>query len=87
MLLNYVVVGNYVLMVLLYIFSFKKSNNNAQGGQSRGNVTTVNPLDSGNASTPRGGVQNGAHVQPQLHGMDVKLSKLCTFLSVWEFVR
>lgn len=48
--------------------SFKKSNNNAQGGQSRGNVTTVNPLDSGNASTPRGGVQNGAHVQPQLHG-------------------
>ncbi|ONI22285.1 hypothetical protein PRUPE_2G118700 [Prunus persica] len=48
--------------------SFKKNNNNAQGGQSRGSVTTVNPLDSGIASTQRGGVQNGAHVQPQLHG-------------------
>ncbi|PQM34209.1 eukaryotic translation initiation factor 4G [Prunus yedoensis var. nudiflora] len=48
--------------------SYKKNNNNAQGGQSRGSVTTVNPLDSGIASTQRGGVQNGAHVQPQLHG-------------------
>ncbi|XP_024192741.1 LOW QUALITY PROTEIN: eukaryotic translation initiation factor 4G [Rosa chinensis] len=48
--------------------SFKKSNNNAQGGQPRGNVATVNPSDPGSASAPRGGVPNGAHVQPQFHG-------------------
>ncbi|KAL6125766.1 hypothetical protein ACLB2K_073820 [Fragaria x ananassa] len=48
--------------------SFKKTNNNAQGGQFRGNVAPVNPLDPGSASTPRGGVPNGAHVQPQYHG-------------------
>ncbi|XP_061995975.1 eukaryotic translation initiation factor 4G-like [Rosa rugosa] len=48
--------------------SFKKSNNNAQGGQPRGNVATVNPSDPGSASTPRSGVPNGAHVQPQFHG-------------------
>lgn len=54
-------------------FSFKKNNNNAQGGgQSRASVPTVNssPLESSNASTLRSTtVQNGSHVQPQLHGM------------------
>ncbi|XP_050385005.1 eukaryotic translation initiation factor 4G [Argentina anserina] len=48
--------------------SFKKTNTNAQGGQSRGNVAPLNPLDPGTASTPRGGVPNGGHVQPQHHG-------------------
>ncbi|KAM1018904.1 hypothetical protein ACFX2C_040473 [Malus domestica] len=48
--------------------SFKKNNNNAQGGQSRASVTTVNTQDSGIAFAQRGGVQNRAHVQPQLHG-------------------
>ncbi|KDP28894.1 hypothetical protein JCGZ_14665 [Jatropha curcas] len=42
--------------------SFKKSNN-AQGGQSRINVPAANSSD----SAPRT-VQNGAHVQPPLHG-------------------
>ncbi|KAM2695465.1 hypothetical protein EV1_039955 [Malus domestica] len=48
--------------------SFKKNNNNAQGGQSRASATTVNTQDSGIAFAQRGGVQNRAHVQPQLHG-------------------
>lgn len=58
--------------------SFKKNNNNAQGGgmQSRANVpATVNSatLESSNAAaastTPRpAAVQNGSHVHPQLHG-------------------
>ncbi|PON58867.1 26S proteasome regulatory complex, non-ATPase subcomplex, Rpn1 subunit [Parasponia andersonii] len=52
--------------------SFKKSNHNAQGGQSRASVPTVNSSDS-NASTPRG-VQNGAHVQQQLHGADAPVT-------------
>lgn len=52
----------------LLLFSFKKSNNNAQGGQSRASVPTVNSPDS-NASTPRG-TPNGAHIQPQLQGMN-----------------
>ena len=39
-------------MVLLYILSFKKSNNEAQEGQSMANVTDVNPSDAGIASTP-----------------------------------
>ncbi|RXH93306.1 hypothetical protein DVH24_013882 [Malus domestica] len=47
--------------------SFKKNNNNAQGGQSRASATTVNTQDSGIAFAQRGGVQNRAHVQPQLH--------------------
>ncbi|KAL5560716.1 hypothetical protein UlMin_036927 [Ulmus minor] len=47
--------------------SFNKSHNNAQGGQHRGNLPTVNPSDSSNAPTQRG-VQNGAHIPPQLHG-------------------
>ncbi|KAF3445622.1 hypothetical protein FNV43_RR10798 [Rhamnella rubrinervis] len=47
--------------------SVKKSNNNAQGGQSRANVSTVHSSDSTNASVPRG-TQNGTHVQPQLRG-------------------
>ncbi|KAM1124994.1 hypothetical protein ACFX11_040513 [Malus domestica] len=48
--------------------SYKKNNNNAQGGQSRASVTTVNTQDSGIAFAQRGVVQNGAHAQPQLHG-------------------
>ncbi|CAN6703888.1 unnamed protein product [Malus baccata var. baccata] len=47
--------------------SFKKNNNNAQGGQSRASATTVNTQDSGIAFAQRGSVQNRAHVQPQLH--------------------
>lgn len=46
--------------------SFKKTNNNAQGGQSRASVPAVNSSDS-NASTPRG-APNGAHIHPQSHG-------------------
>ncbi|XP_062097460.1 eukaryotic translation initiation factor 4G [Humulus lupulus] len=44
----------------------KKSYHNAQGAQPRANVPNVNTSDS-NFSTLRG-VQNGAHVQPPLHG-------------------
>ncbi|XP_042957906.1 eukaryotic translation initiation factor 4G-like isoform X2 [Carya illinoinensis] len=54
--------------------SFKKNNNNVQGGQSRASVSTVNSSssESSNPSTPRGTVlQNGSHVQPQLHASDV----------------
>ncbi|KAM1188683.1 hypothetical protein ACFX13_025265 [Malus domestica] len=43
-------------------------NNNAQGGQSRASVATINTKDSSIASAQHGGVQNGARVQPQLHG-------------------
>ncbi|KAI4354639.1 hypothetical protein L6164_003486 [Bauhinia variegata] len=46
--------------------SFKKSNN-AQGGQSSVNPSTVNSIESASASTSRT-IQNGTHVQPQLHG-------------------
>lgn len=52
----------------MVVFSYKKTNNNAQGGHSRANVSTVHSSDSTNASIPRG-TQNGAHIQPQLHGM------------------
>ena len=67
-------------------FSYKKTSNNAQGGQSRAHVPTASvnspstTLDSSAttnaaaASTPRttaaAVVQNGSHVHPQLHGMD-----------------
>ncbi|XP_048332271.2 eukaryotic translation initiation factor 4G isoform X1 [Ziziphus jujuba] len=47
--------------------SLKKSNNNAQGGQSRANISSVHSSDSTNAAIPRG-AQNGAHTQPQLQG-------------------
>ncbi|KAM1175421.1 hypothetical protein ACFX2I_027830 [Malus domestica] len=47
--------------------SSRKYNNNAQGGQSRASGY-VNPQDFGSASVQHGSVQNGAHVQPQLHG-------------------
>ncbi|KAM2653842.1 hypothetical protein PS2_024431 [Malus domestica] len=43
-------------------------NNNAQGGQSKASVATINTKDSSIASAQHGGVQNGARVQPQLHG-------------------
>lgn len=42
--------------------SFKKTNN-AQGGQSRGGLPTVNSTDSNNSPNPRG-VQNGAVAKP-----------------------
>ncbi|RXH67550.1 hypothetical protein DVH24_027697 [Malus domestica] len=48
-------------------------NNNAQGGQSRASVATINTKDSSIASAQHGGVQNGGHVQPQLHGTDLQL--------------
>ncbi|TQE12488.1 hypothetical protein C1H46_001879, partial [Malus baccata] len=48
--------------------SFKWHNNNAQGGQSRASVATINTKDSSIASAQHGGVQNGARAQPQLHG-------------------
>ncbi|XP_024043629.1 eukaryotic translation initiation factor 4G [Citrus clementina] len=47
--------------------SFKKSHN-AQGGQSRVNVPAVNSSDSTNNASAHRNVQNGAHLQPQLHG-------------------
>ncbi|KAJ7961875.1 Eukaryotic translation initiation factor 4G [Quillaja saponaria] len=45
--------------------SFKKSNS-AQGGQSTVNLATVSSTDSNNTPTTRA-VQNGSHLQPQLH--------------------
>lgn len=60
------------------MFSFKKPHNNAQGGQSRANVSTVHSSDSTNASIPRG-TQNGAHIQPHLHGMIPKVRFLLLF--------
>lgn len=59
----------YVLLILIVAcFSFnKKSNSNAQGGQSRVNPTPVNSAESNNASLART-TPNGAHVQPQFHG-------------------
>jgi hypothetical protein len=59
-------------------FSLKRDNNNAQGGQSRASVPTVNssPLESSNVSTPRSAaVQNGSHVQPQFQGKIVFLKE------------
>ncbi|KAJ0051493.1 hypothetical protein Pint_00046 [Pistacia integerrima] len=48
--------------------SFKKSHN-AQGGQSRVNVPTVHPSDSSSNASASRNVQNGSHLQPQLHGV------------------
>lgn len=52
--------------------SYKKNNTNAQGGgQSRSAVPNVNTssVESNNGPTPRSAaLQNGSHVQPQLHG-------------------
>ncbi|TQD78671.1 hypothetical protein C1H46_035776 [Malus baccata] len=45
-----------------------KHNNNAHAGQSRASVATINTKDSSIASAQHSGVQNGALVQPQLHG-------------------
>ncbi|TKY66257.1 Eukaryotic translation initiation factor 4G [Spatholobus suberectus] len=45
----------------------KKSNNNAQGEQSRVNPTPVNLADSNSTYAARN-VPNGSHVQPQIHG-------------------
>ncbi|XP_019412715.1 PREDICTED: eukaryotic translation initiation factor 4G-like isoform X2 [Lupinus angustifolius] len=47
--------------------SFNKKPNNAQGGQSRVNSTPVNSTEANSAPTAAT-VQNGTHVQPQLHG-------------------
>ncbi|KAK7293248.1 hypothetical protein RJT34_16111 [Clitoria ternatea] len=53
---------------LSYNRSFnKKSNNNAQGGQSRVNPTPVNSAESNSTYAART-VPNGTHVQPQIHG-------------------
>jgi hypothetical protein len=61
-------------------FSFKRNNNNAQGGgQTRASVPTVNnssSLESSNLSTQRSAaVQNGSHVQPQFHGKIIFLKE------------
>ncbi|CAJ1779180.1 unnamed protein product [Sphenostylis stenocarpa] len=45
----------------------KKSNNNAQGGQSRVNPTLVNSSESNSTYAART-VPNGSHIQPQIHG-------------------
>ncbi|KAK7395545.1 hypothetical protein VNO78_16107 [Psophocarpus tetragonolobus] len=45
----------------------KKSNNNAQGGQSRVNPTLVNSTETNSTYAART-VPNGSHVQPQIHG-------------------
>lgn len=51
------------------LFSFKKINNaQAQGGQSRGGLPTVNSTDLSNAPNPRG-VQNGESQQIQSLGI------------------
>ncbi|CAL0305964.1 unnamed protein product [Lupinus luteus] len=47
--------------------SFNKKSNNAQGGQSRANPTPVNSTEA-NYDPAAGTIQNGSHVQPQLHG-------------------
>ncbi|KAI4354637.1 hypothetical protein L6164_003485 [Bauhinia variegata] len=52
--------------------SFKKSNN-AQGGQSGVNPSTVNSTESTSASTSRT-IQNGTHVQPKLHASDAPVT-------------
>ncbi|KAF1888518.1 hypothetical protein Lal_00011291 [Lupinus albus] len=48
-------------------YSFNKKPNNAQGGQSRVNSTPVNSAEANSAPTAQT-MQNGTHVQPQLHG-------------------
>ncbi|KAM2064779.1 hypothetical protein ACFX16_028137 [Malus domestica] len=47
--------------------SFKKHNNNAQGG-AKASAAIVNTKDSSIASAQHDSVQNGARVHPQLHG-------------------
>ncbi|KAM7512206.1 hypothetical protein LguiB_011081 [Lonicera macranthoides] len=47
--------------------SYKKSNNNAQAGQSRVSGGIVN--SDSNKASPAGAVQNGAHSQPPLPGV------------------
>lgn len=56
-----------IFFFLVVLFSFKKTNN-AQGGQSRGGLPTVNSTDSSNAPNPRG-VQNGESVRIQSLGI------------------
>ncbi|MED6149049.1 hypothetical protein PIB30_058773 [Stylosanthes scabra] len=48
--------------------SFNKKSNNAQVGESRVNTTQLNVIESNSGSAAAGNTQNGAHVQPQLHG-------------------
>lgn len=62
----------------------KKSNNNAQGGQSRVNPTPVNSAESNSTYAART-VPNGSHVQPQNYGKldeDMYVFKNW-FLSAW----
>lgn len=70
--------------------SFKKSHN-AQGGQSRVNVPAVNSSDSTNNASAHRNVQNGAHLQPQLHGVCTHLLVFflllfCCWFSVFDFL-
>ncbi|KAL3037719.1 hypothetical protein AAZX31_01G086100 [Glycine max] len=51
----------------------KKSNNNAQGGQSRVNPTPVNSTESNSTYAART-VPNGSYVQPQIHGSDAPIT-------------
>lgn len=73
-----------ILIVACVSFN-KKSNNNAQGGQSRVNPTPVNSTESNSTYAART-VPNGSHVQPHIHG---KLDEedICVFknwfLSAW----
>ncbi|XP_057733472.1 eukaryotic translation initiation factor 4G-like isoform X1 [Arachis stenosperma] len=46
---------------------FNKKSSDAQVGQSRVNPTPLNVIESNSGSAARN-IQNGAHVQPQLHG-------------------
>lgn len=59
-------------MLFCWIVSFKKSSNNAQGGQGRGSgsgsVSSDPNAGSGGAASARAG-QNGAHSQPPLQGI------------------
>lgn len=55
--------------------SYKKSNNNAQAGQSRVSGGIVN--SDSNKASPASAVQNGAHSQPPLPGL---FPELCVLL-------
>ncbi|XP_043725405.1 eukaryotic translation initiation factor 4G-like isoform X2 [Telopea speciosissima] len=56
--------------------SFKKVGNNAPGGQSRVSTTSANSESNASAKSA---VQNGAHVQPPLHGVsDAPASRVPT---------
>lgn len=72
-----IILLEWALILFFFYDSFKKSHN-AQGGQSRVNVPAVNSSDSTNNASAQRNVQNGAHLQPQLHGV-------CTHLLVFFY--